>query len=352
MVAPVPGALLASWLPEGWSPALFETGYSSTPGSLTLRRALAEEDGLDPDGIVLTAGATEANAAVLLALLEPGCNLVLQDPLYYQFQGLAQGLGVEVRRWTLPADPFEPVDLGILGTLLDAKTRLVVLNSPHNPTGRVLPLQTLAQIARHVEALPDCHLLVDEIYRGVTPGTPPSIVALSPRGIAVNALSKRWSLPGLRLGWAASADPAVAARILAWHEHLSCSVSRLSEQMLEWIWPERERLWAENQAIAERNRERVSGWLEGVRAQVRGVLPPAGVMTLLWPHAETEDEPLARRLREDFDCFVVPGSCLGYPGALRVGFGHRDEEALMLALEQLGRGLSALLPSRREEVRA
>ncbi len=341
MIAPLPGPTLAAYLPAGWSPALLETGYTSTPGSETLRAAIAAEDDLDPDQLILTHGATEANAAVLMALLEPGCNLVLQDPLYYQFAALAEGLGAEVRRWTLPADPIAPPDLDRLRALIDPRTRLVVLNTPHNPTGRILSVETLQAIARHVEALPDTYLLVDEIYRGVTPGHVPSIVSLSERGIAVNALSKRWSLPGLRLGWAACADRRMTSRVLAWHEHMTCSVSRMSEQMLEWLWPRREELWAENQAIAERNRERVAAWLPTVAEFARGVLPPAGVMTLIWPHGEQDDTALARRLREEHDCFVVPGACLGYPGALRIGFGHRNPEALEGALAQLRLALAA-----------
>jgi aspartate/methionine/tyrosine aminotransferase len=320
---------------------LLETGYTSTPGSEALRAAIAAEDGLTSDQLILTAGATEANASVLMALLEPGCNLVLQDPLYYQFAALAEGLGAEVRRWTLPADPLTPPDLDQLRSLIDPRTRLVVLNTPHNPTGRILSEEMLETIARHVEALPETYLLVDEIYRGVTPGHSPSIVSLTPRGIAVNALSKRWSLPGLRLGWAACADRHVASRVLAWHEHLTCSVSRMSEQMLEWLWPRRDALWAENLAIAERNRARVAAWLPTIADHAHAVLPPAGVMTLLWPHGDHDDMALARHLREEHDCFVVPGSCLGYPGALRIGFGHRDPEELEAALAQLRLALAA-----------
>ncbi len=352
MIESLPGSRLASLLPPDWSAALLETGYTSTPGSETLRRVLAAEDGLDADQLILTSGATEANAAVLFALLEPGTNLVLQDPLYYQFAGLAAGLGVEVRRWTLSADPFAPPDLESLWALLDARTRVVVLNTPHNPTGRILCGETLAAIARKVEALPEAYLLVDEIYRGVTPGFNPSIVTLSARGIAVNSLSKRWSLPGLRLGWAACADKRVIARVLAWHEHLSCSVSRMSEQMLEWLWPEREALWAENQAIALRNLKLFENALPRLNSWASVELPPSGVMTLIWPRAGQDDQAIARHLREVHDVFVVPGSCLGYPGALRIGYGHRDAGRLQAALAALSGARPPLMPSSGREVLA
>lgn len=340
MIAPLPGDRLSALLPAGWSPASFDLGYSTTPGAPPLREAIASLDGLAADQVILAHGATEANAAAILALGEPGCNLVVQDPLYYQVAALATGLGFEVRRWTLPADPHAPVDLDRLDALLDSRTRLVVLNTPHNPTGRVLSRETLQAIARRVEALRDCHLLVDEIYRGVTPPVDVSIVSLTERGIAVNSVSKRWSLPGLRLGWAACADPSLTQRLLAWHEHMTCSVSRLSEQLLEGLWPRREELWAENAAVAARNRSRFESWRQGLGATLDVALPPSGVMTLVKLRGDQDDRRVARDLRERHDCLVVPGSCVGYPGMLRIGFGHRDAEALEAALERLAFALT------------
>lgn len=340
MVSPLPGDRLSALLPSGWSPRSLDLSYSTTPGAASLRDAIARLDGLSADHLILTHGATEANAAAILALGEPGCNLVVQDPLYYQVAALASGLGFEVRRWTLPADPRAPVDLDQLSALLDSRTRLVVLNTPHNPTGRVLSSDTLQAIARRVEALRDCHLLVDEIYRGVTPPVGESIVNLTERGIAVNSVSKRWSLPGLRLGWAACASPDLARRLLAWHEHMTCSVSRLGEQLLEGLWPRREELWAENAAIAARNRLVFERWRQGLSGAFDVAMPPAGVMTLVGLGGNPDDRRVARDLRERHDCFVVPGSCVGYPGMLRVGFGHRDVEALEAALERLALALA------------
>lgn len=341
MIEAIPGERLASLLPDGWSPGMLELGYSGTVGSRALREALCASYGLMPDHVFLTAGATEANAAVLHALLEPGTNLVLQDPLYYQFAGLAEAMGIEVRRWTLPADPTVSPDLPALRVLLDERTRLVVLNTPHNPTGRVLDTRILQAIARSVEALPDAYLLVDAIYDGLSHAPSPSIVTLTSRGIAVDAVSKRWSMPGLRLGWVACADARLTARILPWHEHLTCSVSRVSEQLLEWLWPRREALFEEHRTLAARNRDLFSRWIPRLAEHAHVVLPPTGVMTLLWPEASGDDEALARRLREDHDCFVVPGSCLGYPGSLRIGFGHRDPVLLEEALSNLALGLAS-----------
>lgn len=344
MVQTWPGPALAPYFPDGWGPAVFEFGYVPTPGSATLRGLIAAELGLEADELFLTAGATEANHTVLRAMLRPGDSVVLQDPLYYQFAGLAAELGAEVRRWTLPADPSAPVDVAKLEALIDDATRLVVLNTPHNPTGRCLDEATLRAIASLVEARPRTYLLVDEIYRGVGPDLAPSAVTLSDRAIVTNAVSKRWCLPGLRLGWVAARRQALAT-CLPYHEYATCCVSRLSEQVVEALWPRREELFAANQAIAERNRRLYGDWLARMGHLIRGEVPPVGVVSLIWPH-DPDDQGVAARLREEFGVFCLPGSTLGFPGALRVGFGHRDPAVLAAALQQLEVGLSALAPAR------
>lgn len=341
MIQPWTGEGLAAYLPEGWGPRALEFGYVPTPGSRSLRALIAGDYGLEPDDLFLTAGATEANLAVLTGMLQGGGNVVLQDPLYYQFEAIARALGCEVRPWRLPADPGAAPDCSALADLLDAETRLVVLNTPHNPTGRTFDEATLEAIVAMVEAQPRAHLLVDEIYRGVGPLMRPSALGLSERVFVTDAVSKRWSLPGLRLGWVASRSPRLAS-VLPYHEHATCCVSRVSEQVVEALWPRREALFAELRRLAERNRAMVAMWLEAQADLLVGELPPSGVVTLLWPRKGQDDREVARALREDFDLFVLPGSTLGYPGALRVGFGHRDPAVLTAALARLETGLRAL----------
>lgn len=341
MVQTWSGEALQAFLPEGWGPHAFEFGYVPTPGSPSLRSLIASDYGLSSDQLFLTAGATEANLAVLSGMLFPGDNVVLQTPLYYQFEAIARERGAEVREWTLAADPEADPDLDALRPLIDAGTRLVVLNTPHNPTGRTLTERTLRAIVELVEAQPRTHLLIDEIYRGVGPLDMPSALALSDRVLVTDAVSKRWALPGLRLGWVASRSAMLAA-CLPYHEHATCCVSRLSEQVIEALWPRREALFAENRRVTDRNRGMFGRWLEHMADLVAGRVPPAGVVTLVWPCFEADDREVARSLREDFGLFVLPGSTLGYPGALRVGFGHRDPVTLTAALARCETGLRSL----------
>ena len=339
MVQTWPGSELAAYYPEGWGLEHLEYGYVPTPGSLSTRTLLAADLGVDPDELVLTAGATEANHAVLRSLLQPGDVVILQDPLYYQFAAIAEELGAEVRRWSLPADPYRPADPAALANLVDDRTRLVVTNSPHNPTGRVLSEEDMEAIARILAARPDVYWLSDEIYRGAG-GDAPTAWGLSERVIVTGAVSKRWSLPGLRLGWMVARRP-LLERLRPYHEYATCCVSRVSEQILEALWPRRHEIWAANGAIAARNRALMGRWLE---EHSLGRLPPVGVVTLVWPAGCRDDRNLARDLRESRGLFCLPGSTLGYPGALRIGFGHRSLDDLSASLAVLSDHLAGPPP--------
>lgn len=332
-MVPAPGERFAAL----FRPNFLDTRYPPTDGSAEVRRLVSEADGLDPADVVLTCGATEANAAAIFAAMRPGAAVVLQDPLYYQFEPLVKALGGRVRRW----NPFgdERADGRQDDPPIEPDTCLVILNSPHNPTGRVVEVEPVAHLA---EALPACHVLVDEVYRGVTVTGPPPAALISPRVIATNSFAKRWGMPGLRLGWLACKDPGLRERALAWHEHFGHSPPRVSERVVAGLWPELQVAVRESQEIAGRNRAMFASWLAQMQDLVAGTEPETGVCTILrpaWEGFDGDDMRLALKLRHEFDLFVLPGSCVGYPGRLRVGFGHREAGDLVAALARLEAGL-------------
>ncbi len=325
-------------------PEHFDTRYPPTDGASEVRALLAAADELEAEDLVLTCGATEANAAALWAGVRPGSVVVIQDPLYYQFEPLVRAAGATVRHW----DPFGGGGMPDLASgrgsdpPIGPDTCLVVLNSPHNPTGRVVDVEPVVRLA---EALPDCRILVDEVYRGVTVMGPPTAAGLSDRVVTTSSFAKRWGMPGLRLGWIACKDPAFRERALAWHEHLAHSPPGSSERVVAGLWPELQTAVRESQEIASRGRAMFASWLVQMRDLVEGTEPETGVCTILRPRYagyDGDDRALALRLRHEFELFVLPGSCVGYPGWVRVGFGHRNGSDLVAALARLETGLGAL----------
>jgi aspartate/methionine/tyrosine aminotransferase len=329
---------LAAWLPPDWagSEAL---AYAEPQGDAGLRGLIAESYGVSPERVLLTTGGVEANWMALAAVIRPGDRVIVQTPSYPQLACAAEALGAVVVPWGVPADPAQAVDLAALEGLMAEPTRLVVLNTPHNPTGRVLSQLTLMAIAELVERQPDAYWLVDEVYRGVGDAPlPPPVVGLSTRAIMTHSASKAMALPGLRVGWVVGPAEVVEAA-LPWMEHQTLALSGLSVGLLKAIWAKREALMDANRAVARRNRAIVRDWLVE-RPHLRGRVSDSAVCFLLGAEGGLDDVALAEAWYAERACFAIPGSTLGYPGTLRVGFGHRDEAALKAALAFLAERLA------------
>ncbi|MFN3430343.1 MAG: pyridoxal phosphate-dependent aminotransferase [Candidatus Sericytochromatia bacterium] len=331
---------LAEWLSPEWagSEAL---AYAEPQGDAGLRGLIAESCGVGPEQVLLTTGGVEANWMALAAVIRPGDRVIVQTPSYPQLACAAEALGAVVVPWTVPASLAEPVDLAALEGLMAAPTRLVVLNTPHNPTGRVLNEDTLLAIARLVERQPDAYWLVDEVYRGVGDAPlPPPAIALSERAIMTHSASKAMALPGLRVGWVVGPE-AVIASALPWMEHQTLALSGLSVALLKAIWDHREALIDANRAVARRNRAIVRAWL-AERPHLTGDVADSAVCFLLGTDGGLDDVTLAEAWYAERACFAIPGTTLGYPGTLRVGYGHRDEAALVAALAFLAERLAPM----------
>ncbi|MFF1870414.1 pyridoxal phosphate-dependent aminotransferase [Kitasatospora herbaricolor] len=194
--------------------------YPPGPGIPDLRQAVAEHQqrfhGLayDPDTEVLvTAGATEAIAAALLALLEPGDEVIALEPFYDSYAACIAMAGATRVPLTLRAPAFRP-DLDELRSLITPRTRLLLLNTPHNPTGTVLTPEELAAIAA-LAVEHDLLVVADEVYEHlVFNGVHHPIAALPgmrERTVSISSAGKTFSFTGWKVGWVTASAPLVAA---------------------------------------------------------------------------------------------------------------------------------------------
>lgn len=311
--------------------------YDETPGTAELRGRLAAVYGVGPDDILVTSGAIEANYLVFHALLEPGDVVVSMLPCYQQLYSVPEMMGCEVRYWKLdPAQGFRP-DLEALRRLLDERVKLIVVNSPHNPTGAYLSeddLRTILGWAEEIGAM----VLSDEAYFGVTldagtPVTPPART-LSPRAISVSTTSKNLGLAGLRIGWV------VATREIAekcWHyrDYVSISCSRLSDALACLALACRDRLLERSRALARRNLAVLSDFFARHADSLEWAPPRAGLVTFPALRRETDSRDFCRRLLERESVLLLPGWAFEMEGHFRLGFGE-GPEVFDPGLERLG----------------
>jgi N-succinyldiaminopimelate aminotransferase len=194
--------------------------YPPGPGVPELRRGIVDHQrryyGLefDPDSEVLvTAGATEAIAATLLALVEPGDEVIAFEPYYDSYAAniaMAGGRRVTV---TLRAPSFRP-DLDALRAAVTDRTRLILLNSPHNPTGSVFTRDELAAIAQ-LAIERDLLVVTDEVYEHLTYGADHVPIVTFPgmreRTVSVSSAGKTFSFTGWKIGWVTGTPELVSA---------------------------------------------------------------------------------------------------------------------------------------------
>ncbi|OKI64824.1 aminotransferase [Streptomyces sp. MJM1172] len=194
--------------------------YPPGPGVPELRTAIAAHQqrfyGLsyDPDTEVLvTAGATEAIAAALLALLEPGDEVIALEPFYDSYAACIAMAGAVRVPLTLRAPDFRP-DLDALRDAITPRTRLLLLNTPHNPTGTVLTPAELAGIAE-LAVRHDLLVITDEVYEHLVfegSHTPlASLPGMRERTVTISSAGKTYSFTGWKVGWITSTPELVTA---------------------------------------------------------------------------------------------------------------------------------------------
>jgi aspartate/methionine/tyrosine aminotransferase len=201
--------------------------YPPSRGLPVLREALAafyegrQELTLSPEQFVVTSGATEAIAAVLLAAIEPGDGAIIIAPAYDAYAPLIRRAGGQVQEVVL-RPPSWRIDRDLLGAAVTPATRLLVINNPHNPTGRILDPEELDAViatARDHDLL----ILTDEVWEEVLAPRArfTSLAALAPeRTIKIGSAGKIFSLTGWKVGWAAA--PARLAEVIARaHQYLT-----------------------------------------------------------------------------------------------------------------------------------
>ena len=188
---------------------------------------------VDPEReLTVCCGATEGMIATLLALLNPGDEVVVFEPFYENYWPDSQLSGAVIRYVSLSA-PDWTFEAAELRAAFNEKTRAVILNSPNNPTGKVFSRAELMQIGSLVEEF-DCLLISDEIYEhivfdGHAHVPPMTLAGLRKRCVSVNSLSKTFSVTGWRVGWVI-APPELTSSIRKVHDFLTVGAAAPLQQ--------------------------------------------------------------------------------------------------------------------------
>ena len=323
--------------------------YSQSNGTIELRQAIASMyPGAGIEHIEVTNGGSEANFITTFNLIEKGDEVVMLVPNYMQTWGLSRAFGGTIREWRLIEDHDAGrwrVDLSALAVLVTARTKMIVICNPNNPTGARLTAADLDGIAR----IADQHgawILSDEVYRGaeIDGVETASMWGRSPKAIITSGLSKAYGLPGLRIGWIAG-PPSLIASFWSYHDYVTIAPGALSDRLARIaLQPgRRAQLFERTRAILRRNLPLIEAWLTEAGG-FRWIRPEAGAIVYVRYDHPIDSLTLVNRLREEKSVLIVPGAHFGMDGYLRLGFGEPPEYN-RAGLDRLKEFLASVAPA-------
>lgn len=303
-------------------------GYSEARGTAELRGELAVTyAGATAENVLITTGAIEANFLLFNVLLDPGDHVVAVHPAYQQLYSVPRGIGCEVDLWKLTPENGFRFDLDDLERLVRPETRLIVVNTPHNPTGAALTHEELERIYALAEAN-DAWVLFDEAYRWLElPGEeplPPPGWELGERAISTGTFSKPFGLPGLRIGWLVAPEEIVQR---CWHlrDYITLSPGKLNDALALHALRHRDQVMARNREIIAENLRTAERWLRDNNDVVSWTRPRGGLLALLAYRLDISSQELADRLAAEYSVMLAPGAAFDYEHHLRIGLGQRPD---------------------------
>src|SRR5690242_8734026 len=171
--------------------------YSRPAGADSLREAIAEMQHVPVESVQIVTGASEAIVALMWLAAEPGANVIIPLPGFTTFSALPQSLGLETRFYRVRRENGFRIDLEEIKRLADANTKLILVNTPHNPTGATFS-DTELEALHDFTAKRGIQLVVDEVYHPIYHGKASKSAARLPHATVISDLSKAFSIAGVR----------------------------------------------------------------------------------------------------------------------------------------------------------
>ncbi len=303
-------------------------GYTESAGHPELRTLVASEfERVNPDQVIVLGTPIEGIFLVMQTLLEPGDEVIVLAPAYDALINIPEQCGAIVHRWTLLAtDDGWEMDWPRLEQLLSQKSKLIIVNFPHNPTG-YLPLESQFSDLINIADRFGVWLFVDEMYRGLELDLNrqlPSAVDRYERSIILSGLSKTHGLPGLRSGWLITQDEFLRQNIMNWKYYTSICPPAPSEFLAMAVLSAGDRIVARNRDILSQNLVQAASFFERWNTFFTWRPPQAGSVALVGlgvPSATAYCHDLAR----EAGVLLLPATFMAYDDRhVRFGFGRRS----------------------------
>jgi aspartate/methionine/tyrosine aminotransferase len=312
--------------------------YGRPAGADSLREAIAEMQNVPVDTVQIVTGASEALVVLMWLAAEPGANVIIPQPGYPPFSALPESLGLETRFYHVRRENSFRIDPDEIKRLADSKTKLILINSPHNPTGATISDEEM-EVLHDFTAERGIQLVSDEVYHPIYHGKPTKSAARLPHATVISDLSKAFSIAGVRTGWIIEHD--VQRRQQYWNARATFSISNNTpgEILSEIAIRKRDIVLGKAQEAATRNLKLLERFMADHR-DILGWIPPQGGMTAFpWLIGEgnasgENGRPFCQAAAER-GILLAPGDCFDAPSHFRLGFAAAGDD-FSRALERFG----------------
>jgi len=292
--------------------------YGRPAGADSLRDAIAEMQDVPAESVQVVTGASEALVALMWLAAEPGANVIIPLPGFTTFSALPESLGIEVRYYRVRRENGFRIDPDEIKRLADANTKLILVNSPHNPTGTTVSDEEMEAL-HDFAAERGIQLVSDEVYHPIYHGRPTRSAARLPHATVIADLSKAFSIAGVRTGWMIEHDARRRQQYWNARAYFSISNTTTGEILSEIAIRRRDAVLGKTQEVASRNLKLLESFMAEHR-DVLGWIPPQGGMTAFpWLVSGEPERPFCQAATER-GILLAPGDCFDVPGHFRLGF--------------------------------
>jgi aspartate/methionine/tyrosine aminotransferase len=302
--------------------------YTESQGNPVLREAVANTyDEVSAEDVVILTSPVEGIYLTLQAMLEPEDEAIVLVPAYDALINVAEHVSRHVHRWEIvPTEMGWELDLDALANLINSRTKLIVVNFPHNPTG-YLPTRSQFEALIQLVEREGIWLFYDEMYRGLEYGERPQLPSAADsyeRSIVLSGLSKTHGLPGLRAGWLVIPDEEVRQTIINWKHYTTICPAAPTEFLALAALSVGDKLAQRSQGIIQQNLQLAETFFTRWQDLFKWRPPLSGSVALVGIDV-TSATSYCHHLAQEAGVLLLPATFMGSDDQhVRFGFGRRS----------------------------
>lgn len=314
--------------------------YKDSRGSEELREAISQTYiSVKPENILVTTTTSEALFIVFNEILNAGDTVIIEFPAFQSLYEIPRALGCNVKFLELkPEEGYLP-NISQFKKLIDTKTKLIVINNPHNPTGSTLSSEELLKIWEIAESR-GAYLLADEHYRFLPldgTGIVPSMVDLDDKVIGAGSITKCFGMIGLRMGWLIGPQE-LLQRCRHYKDYLTHVLSPISDFISTMVIKNREVVLKKNIQMMRKNVNVFESFISHYNDILSWVPPKGGAVCFPKYNLDISSDQFCKGLIDQENVFLLPGSCFEKEGFFRMCLGV-ENRLFAEAIERMDRYL-------------